>query len=428
MAASWVAPQAAGAVDATVTVPGSKSMTNRALILSALAGGVSTIQGALRSRDTELMITALAALGAHIEGTDEGTALRVRPPARPAGPARVDCGLAGTVLRFVPPLACLAEGEIGFDGDPRMRERPVGAVLSALRRLGADIAGDGLPFCCRGSGTLPGGSVAIDASESSQFISGLLLSGARYDGGVTVCHDGEPVPSLPHIAMTVSMLRAAGVCVDDSRADIWRVTPGTIQPVDWHVEPDLSNAAPFLGAAAVTGGRVHCPGWPARSAQPGGRIAGILQEMGARVSVSDEGLTLCGPAGGLAGIDVDLHEVGELTPVVAVLAACAGSPSRLRGVAHLRGHETDRLGALAAEITALGGDATECADGLAITPARLHGGTWRAHADHRMAMAGAILGLRVAGVTVDDIGATGKTCPEFPALWLEMLDHRGSSP
>jgi 3-phosphoshikimate 1-carboxyvinyltransferase len=425
--ASWVAPRAPERVEATVTVPGSKSMTNRALVLAALAAGESSIRGALRSRDTELMIAALGALGVRVDAPGQATALRVTPPARLAGPARVQCGLAGTVLRFVPPLACLACGEVTFDGDPRMRERPIGPVLSALRALGATIVGDGLPFTCRGAGAVAGGAVTVDASESSQFISGLLLAGARYERGATVRHEGKPVPSRPHIAMSVSMLRAAGVCVDDSEANTWRVAPAEIRALDWHIEPDLSNAAPFLAAAAVTGGRVTCRGWSAESSQPGAAIVAILEEMGCEASVSGEGLALSGPAGGLRGVDVDLHEVGELTPAVAAVAACAGSPSRLRGVAHLRGHETDRLAALAGEIAALGGQATEHSDGLAITPAPLHGGTWHAYADHRMATAGAILGLRVAGITIDDIACTAKTMPEFPAVWQQMLRRRNSA-
>jgi 3-phosphoshikimate 1-carboxyvinyltransferase len=423
-----VAPLAPEPVEATVTVPGSKSMTNRALVLAALADGPSSISDALRSRDTDLMIAALAALGARFDAPRESTLLGVRPPARPAGPARVDCGLAGTVLRFVPPLACLACGEVAFDGDPRMRERPIGPVLSALRALGATITGDGLPFSCRGAGALPGGAVTIDASASSQFVSGLLLAAARYERGITVHHDGKPVPSLPHIAMTVSMLRAAGVEVDDSEANTWRVAPGEIGALDWRIEPDLSNAAPFLAAAAVTGGRVSCRGWPGNSTQPGAAIVTVLEQMGCQARASGEGLTLSAPAGGLAGLDADLHEIGELTPTVAALAACATGPSRLRGVAHLRGHETDRLAALTAELAGLGGVAREYEDGLAITPAPLHGGTWHAYADHRMATAGAILGLRVAGVTVDDIACTGKTMPQFPALWQDMLDRRDSAP
>lgn len=417
MTQPWPAPLAATPIDATVAVPGSKSITNRALLLAALADGPSTVWRPLRSRDSQLMADALRALGTTI--TDEADNWQVSPaPLR--GPAEVDCGLAGTVMRFVPPAAALAAGRVRFDGDPRARERPMHTVLDALRALGADIAGDRLPFDMHGTGTLPGGSVTIDASASSQFVSGLLLSGARYERGLTVHHDGKPVPSLPHIEMTVDMLRTAGVDVDDSDANTWRVAPSAIGARDWVVEPDLSNATPFLAAAAVVGGTVVVPGWPAETTQPGDGIRAILTRMGVTVRWDEAGLTVTGD-GRLDGVDIDLHDVGELTPTVAALAALADGPSQLRGIAHLRGHETDRLAALVTEINRLGGAAEETEDGLIIRPQPLHGGTWRAYADHRMATAGAIIGLRVAGVDVDDIGSTSKTLPDFPAMWAKML-------
>jgi 3-phosphoshikimate 1-carboxyvinyltransferase len=324
-------------------------------------------------------------------------------------------------MRFVPPAAALADGEIRFDGDPRARERPMSTVLDALRALGAGIDGDTLPFTLHGKGNLPGGTVTIDASASSQFVSGLLLAGARYEAGLTVHHDGKPVPSLPHIDMTVRMLREAGVTVDDSEPNTWRVEHGPVAAHDWRVEPDLSNATPFLAAAAVTGGTVTVPGWPADTTQPGDAIGDIMRDMGCAVERGPAGLTVTGPAR-LSGVDIDLHDVGELTPTVAALAALAQGPSVLRGIAHLRGHETDRLAALVTEINGLGGDARETADGLAIAPATLHAGTWHAYADHRMATAGAIVGLVVAGVEVDDIATTAKTLPDFPAMWQAMLD------
>jgi 3-phosphoshikimate 1-carboxyvinyltransferase len=421
----WPAPTANGPVRATVTVPGSKSITNRALVLAALSEGGGTLTGALRSRDSDLMIGALRALRLTVHV--EGTTVRVEPHRGLSGPARVDCGLAGTVMRFVPPAAALADGEVRFDGDPRARERPMGTVLDALRALGATVDGDALPFTLRGTGSLPGGEVTIDASASSQFVSGLLLAGARYDDGLTVRHDGKPVPSLPHIDMTVAMLREAGVDVDDSEPDTWRVAPGPVAAREWAVEPDLSNATPFLAAAAVTGGTVTVTGWPARTNQPGDAIGDIAERMGATVTRDANGLTVTGPDR-LSGVDIDLRDVGELTPTVAAMAALAGGPSVLRGVAHLRGHETDRLAALVAEINGLGGDATETEDGLAIRPATLHGGGWRAYDDHRMATAGAIVGLAVSGVEVDDIATTAKTLPDFPAMWTGMLeDGTGSA-
>ncbi|MBM7770019.1 3-phosphoshikimate 1-carboxyvinyltransferase [Actinokineospora baliensis] len=416
----WSAPVAPGPISATISIPGSKSITNRALVLAALSGRAATLTGALTGRDADMMTGALRALGVPVEVS--GTTITVGAHDGFRGPAEIDCGLAGTVMRFVPPAAVLTDGAIRFDGDPRARERPMGTILDALRGLGAVVEGDALPFTLVGTGGVTGGTVTIDASGSSQFVSGLLLSGARYDKGLTVHHSGKPVPSMPHIEMTVEMLRAAGVAVDDSEPNTWRIEPGPIGTVDWAVEPDLSNATPFLAAAAVTGGEVTITGWPAATTQPGDAIREILARMGAEVTLADGALTVRGPAK-LSGVDIDLHDVGELTPTVAALCALAEGPSTLRGIAHLRGHETDRLAALAAEITTVGGDANETEDGLAIRPTPLHGGPWRAYADHRMATAGAIVGLIVPGVEVDDIATTAKTLPDFPAMWTRMLDE-----
>ncbi len=415
----WAAPHAAAPIDATVTVPGSKSMTNRALILAALSGS-STISGALRSRDTDLMIGALQSLGIRIDG--DGTELAVAGALDPGSGAAIDCGLAGTVLRFVPPLAALSTSAVRFDGDEQARARPIAPLLDALRGLGVDIDGAGLPFTVRGRGSVPGGTVHIDASSSSQFVSGLLLSGAAFTDGLTVVHTGTSVPSAPHIAMTVAMLSEAGVEVDETVPNRWRVQPGRVDSRDWQIEPDLSNAVPFAAAAAVTGGTVRIAGWPTISVQPAPIILSILRLLNCTVHHGDSGLTVTGPTG-YPGFDMDLHEVGELTPSMAALAALAepGSVSRLTGIAHLRGHETDRLAALRTEINGLGGDCAEEPDALVITARPLHGGLWRSYADHRMAMAGAIIGLRVAGVQVEDIATTAKTLPDFPGMWAAML-------
>jgi len=414
----WTAPVATGPVRGRVSVPGSKSVTNRALLLAALSGGPASVSGAPATRDTALMVGALRALGVPVTVDGEHVTIAAHDGLRGGG--AVDCGLAGTVMRFVPPAAALADGPVAFDGDPRARERPMGTVLDALRALGAVVDGDGLPFTLRGSGALPGGDVVIDASASSQFVSGLLLSAARYDKGVTVHHDGKPVPSLPHIDMTVEMLRAAGVHVDDSEPNTWHVAPGPIAARDWAVEPDLSNASVFLAAAALTGGSVTVAGWPEGSTQPGAEILSVLAQAGCTVEPGPGGMTVHGPQT-LLGVDVDLHDASELTPTVAALAALASTPSRIRGVAHIRGHETDRITALAHEITAVGGEVTETDDGLEIRPARLHGAAWGAYADHRMATAGALVGLRVPGVEIDDIGCTDKTIPDFPGRWTALL-------
>lgn len=405
-------------------MPGSKSVTNRALILAACASGPSTLRAPLRSRDTLLMAGALRSLGVGVVDGADG-AWHVTPHVL-RGPATVDCGLAGTVMRFLPPAAVLAEGPVTLDGDLRARERPMGRLIEALRGLGAEIADDGraaLPFTVAGRGALPGGSVTIDASASSQFVSGLLLSGARYDKGIVVHHrtdSGKPVPSLPHIEMTVAMLRDAGVTVDDSESDTWRVEPGPIAPLDLDVEPDLSNAAPFLAAALASGGSVTVTGWPASTTQPGDALRDLFAQMGARVTRDARGLNVAAGER-LTGLDADLHDVGELTPVLAALAALAETPSRLRGVAHLRGHETDRLAALATELNNLGGAVTETDDGLAIEPRPLHGGVFGSYDDHRMAQAGVLIGLAVDSVAVANVATTGKTMPTFTTVWTELV-------
>lgn len=419
---NWPAPTAPAPVRATVTVPGSKSQTNRALVLAALATpqGASTIAGALRSRDTDLMIGALRALGVSVDGP--GADLTVSGTISPPSGAQIDCGLAGTVLRFVPPLAALGSGDVTFDGDEQARSRPIAPLLDALRLLGVELDGDALPFAVHGTGAVPGGTVEIDASASSQFVSGLLLSGATFTDGLTVAHTGDRVPSAPHVAMTVSMLRAAGVDVDDSQGNRWRVAPGPIAARHWAIEPDLSNAIPFLAAAMVTGGAVRVTGWPSVSVQPASAIIELLEKIGSTVRRTDAHLEVTGPDV-FGGFDADLHEVGELAPSVAAIATLAtpGSESRLRGIAHLRGHETDRLAALTAEINRLGGQCKETDDGLAIVSRPMHGGVWRSYADHRMATAGAIVGLRTPGVEVEDIATTAKTLPDFPRMWADML-------
>ncbi|WP_328536790.1 3-phosphoshikimate 1-carboxyvinyltransferase [Streptomyces sp. NBC_00344] len=434
----WPAPHASGAVDATVTVPGSKSVTNRGLVLAALAAEPGWLRRPLRSRDTLLMADALRAMGVRIEETvsssssaagapdGSGEAWRVIPYGL-HGPATVDVGNAGTVMRFLPPVAALADGPVRFDGDPRSYERPLHGVIGALRALGTridDAGRGGLPLTVHGGGALDGGSVEIDASSSSQFISALLLSAPRFNQGVEVRHTGATLPSLPHIRMTVDMLRCVGAQVDEPETggepNVWRVSPSAVLGRDLTVEPDLSNAQPFLAAALVTGGRVVIPDWPERTTQPGDALREIFTEMGGSCALTHEGLVFTG-SGRISGIDVDLGEVGELTPGIAALAALADSPSTLRGVAHLRLHETDRLAALTKEINELGGDVAETADGLRILPRPLHGGVFHTYDDHRMATAAAVIGLAVDGVEIENVATTAKTLPDFPRMWTEML-------
>ncbi|MBC9821732.1 3-phosphoshikimate 1-carboxyvinyltransferase [Terrabacter sp. MAHUQ-38] len=428
--ADWAAPLARGPLDATVVLPGSKSLTNRYLVLAALASERSRLRSPLRSRDTLLMADALRSLGVQIDDvspdgdvtSDSVDDWLVTPPESLRGDVTVDCGLAGTVMRFLPAVAALADGPVRLDGDPQARVRPMGPVIDALRVLGVDVDDDGghLPITVKGRGRVPGGSVTMDASASSQFISALLLAGARYDDGVTVHHDGKPVPSEPHILMTVETLRDAGAIVDDSEPNTWRVEPSEINALDVSVEPDLSNAGPFVAAALVAGGTVRVPGWPQHTTQAGDLLREILDTMGADVRLDRSGLTVVG-GDELVGIDIDLHDAAELTPTVAALAALASTPSWIRGVGHIRGHETDRLAALTAELGRIGSDVTETEDSLRIAPAPLRGARFRSYHDHRMATAGAIVGLRVPGVHVEDIGTTRKTLPDFVGLWQGML-------
>lgn len=400
-------------------------MTNRALILAALADSPSIIYNPLISRDTDLMKEALMAMGVGI--SDWGPHLRVTPGQLHG--ATVDCGLAGTIMRFLPPVAALADGPVIIDGDPYARKRPMSTMTKALRELGVDVKGDSLPLTITPHGVPEGAEVTIDASASSQFVSGLLLAGARYRYGLSVRHEGGTVPSQPHILLTIGMLRDAGVHVVAGE-DNWVVRPGKIEGREWYIEPDLSNATPFLAAAATCGGSVSIPNWPEETDQPGDAFRGILEQMGAQVEYvpqaprQDPYLKVTGPEEGLAGlrgIDLDMGDIGELTPTVAALCALASTPSTLTGIAHLRGHETDRLAALATEINGLGGNVTELDDGLRITPAPLHGGQWHSYADHRMATAGAIIGLAVEGVEVEDIDTTSKTLPGFAGMWEAMI-------
>lgn len=420
----WPAPTASHPIDATVLVPGSKSLTNRYAVLAALAGDASRITRPLISRDTTLMVQALRAMGTRIaeEEVDDEPSWLVEPE-RLRGPAQIDCGLAGTVMRFLPAVAAVADGPIRFDGDTHARKRPMAPVLGALRDLGVDViteGADALPFTIHGTGYVAGGTVRLDASSSSQFVSALLLVGARFEHGLTIVHEGGSLPSLPHIDMTVEVLRDSGVIVDDADPDTWRVEPSEISALEVEVEPDLSNAAPFLAAAVACGGTVSVPGWPQFTTQAGDALRDILDQMGAQVRLDRAALSVSG-TGEVRGVDLDLHDVGELTPVVAALAALADSPSYLHGIAHLRGHETDRLAALTHELNALGGCVTETDDGLHIVPAPLQGGTFHTYGDHRMVMAAAVLGLRVPGVVIEDVATVGKTLPTFTTLWLSML-------
>lgn len=450
----WPAPLATRPLSATVTIPGSKSLSNRYLILAAMGQHPVTLVGLLRSRDTDLMMGALRSLGVEFQvDPDDETTVRVTPPSsgRFTGDVDVYCGLAGTVMRFVPGLAMFADGPVRFDGDAQAYARPMKPVLDGLEQLGAHIEYHGepgrLPFTltppvASDGMHAPAHTVSIDASGSSQFISGLLLIGARLPGGLELQHTGDHLPSLPHIRMTVADLQSAGVAVDvDEEHHRWRVHPGSVQlPDRVMVEPDLSNAAPFLGAALNAGGTVSVPYWPRETTQPGGLLPGILQAMGAEItwngrpwSETTTGedapaaatLTVCGD-GVIRGLGrFDMSAAGEIAPSIAALAALADAPTQLVGIAHLRGHETNRLAALVTEIRRIGAEAEELEDGIEIRPVpreRLHGAVMETYADHRMATFAAMIGLTVPDIAVVDVATTRKTIPDFVGLWSAMLD------
>lgn len=430
----WQAPKSVGPVTGELQIPGSKSLTNRELVLAALAEGPSTIRRPLHSRDSKLMIEALKSLGAGIEEVPGDGAFgpdwRITP-GELIGSTTIDCGLAGTVMRFMPPVASLALGPTTFDGDEGARRRPMATTISSLRALGVDVADEGrgsLPFTVHGTGKVAGGALTIDASSSSQFVSGLLLSAARFEQGLNLTHSGERLPSLPHIEMTIEVLKSRGVEVDSPEVGHWILKPGPIAAIDVQIEPDLSNSAPFLAAAVVTGGSVTISGWPSSTTQVGNDLLEILPLFGATVSRVGDKVTVKGardstgkPA--VSGITLDLTTGGELAPAIVAVAALASSPSTITGIGHIRHHETDRLAALANEINKLGGMVTELEDGLHIEPATLHGGLWLSYEDHRMATSGAIIGLVVPGVEVENIATTSKTLPEFPELWQKLVEH-----
>jgi len=421
VSALWPAPfQGATPVDAAITIPGSKSVTNRALILAALCDSPSLLRRPLHSRDSALMIGGLRALGVQIEEQSNGD-LKLTPGAL-FGPASIDVGNAGTVMRFLPPVAAMANGLIHFDGDARSHERPLGPVIAALESLGVLIEHGSrysLPMTMNAHGQLKGGVVEVDASSSSQFISALLLVAPATQEGITVVHTGASLPSMPHIEMTVAMLREKGVSVEVNE-NSWKVSPTLMHGQESVIEPDLSNAAPFMAAAMICGGRVVIHDWPKTTTQPGDYLREIFTQMGARVEFVANDLAITGD-GTIHGIDMDLHDVGELTPSIAALCALADSPSYLRGIGHLRLHETDRLAALATEINALGGDVIEEPTALRINPKPLRAGTFHSYEDHRLATAGAMLGLRIEGMMVENIATTQKTLPDFPGAWAELL-------
>ena len=430
---NWSAPYRGGLtsvgepVNAKITIPGSKSATNRALILAAIAKTQSRLRKPLSSRDADLMVKGLQSLGCKIDEikTEQGFDYQITPH-KLSGPTQIDVGNAGTVMRFLPPIASLATGLVHFDGDARSHERPLEPVIKALEQLGASIEHRNkyrLPLTINGSGEIKGGEVEVDASASSQFISALMLLGPATKNGLTIKNIGKTLPSMPHIEMTIQMLRQFGATVEVNE-NSWKVISGDLLGQDLTIEPDLSNAAPFMAAAMICGGSVEILDWPKSTSQPGDQLRDIYAKMGAKIERSNEGLKISG-SGTISGIDIDLHDVGELTPSIAAVAALASSPSTLRGIEHLRLHETDRLAALASEINNLGGDVTEGPGELLIKPSKLVASQiFKSYEDHRMATAGAIMGLAVKDLIVENIETTKKTLPDFPGMWQEMLNGK----
>jgi 3-phosphoshikimate 1-carboxyvinyltransferase len=430
---NWSAPFRGGLtsvgepINAKISIPGSKSATNRALILAAIAKTPSRLRKPLSSRDADLMVKGLQSLGCKIDEikTDQGFDYQITPQ-KLSGPTQIDVGNAGTVMRFLPPIASLATGLVHFDGDARSHDRPLEPVIKALEQLGASIEHGNkyrLPLTINGSGEIKGGVVDVDASASSQFISALMLLGPATKNGLTIRNIGNSLPSMPHIEMTIQMLRQFGATVEVGE-NSWTVISSDLLGQDLTIEPDLSNAAPFMAAAMICGGSVEILDWPKSTSQPGDQLRDIFAKMGARIEQSNDGLKISG-SGKINGIDIDLHNVGELTPSIAAVAALASSPSTLRGIAHLRLHETDRLAALANEINNLGGDVTEGPGELLIKPAKLVASQiFKSYEDHRMATAGAIIGLAVKDLIVENIETTKKTLPDFPGMWQEMLNGK----
>ena len=418
---NWTAPSVQRPIHSIVSIPGSKSATNRAFVLAALGDSVSKISKPLLARDTELMLKALEKLGCQI--TRDKDVIEISPMKQVHQDLTIDVGLAGTVMRFVPALAALSAGVAHFDGDERARNRPMKTLISALKNLGISVddqSTGSLPFSIASDGMVQGGEITIDASESSQFVSALLLAAPRFKNGLIIKHVGKNLPSLPHIEMTIDMLKQVGVEVTTIDKNSWKVLPSKIKSINWVIEPDLSNAGPFLAAAMVTKGEVTIPDWPQQTTQAGNAWIEILTKMGANVSLNEKGLTVKN-SNEIKGIDFDLSDVGELTPVLVSIALFANSSSTLSGIAHLRGHETDRLAALVENIKSIGGDAEETSDGLIIRPAKLKAGMWKAFDDHRMATAGAVIGLVVSGIEVDDIKTTSKTLPDFEKMWAHLV-------
>ena len=432
----WEAPVPTGPLRATVILPGSKSQTSRALVIGTIAESPTVVRGALASRDSYLAAMAMAHFGAGFDFEAERNEVLITPPKQLRGWGTIDCGLAGTVMRFAPALAAFANGTTRFVGDVAAEKRPLAPLTDALKTIGAKVRFQGakghLPLKVRGIYTEseypdqdpwdePLKNVEVDTTSSSQYLSALLLASPLFGRPALLRAEGR-LPSWPYVAMSLEMLAEQGVEIVSKSSSSWLTSPTRPKGVPIDIEPDLSNAGPFLAAALLTGGSVTISGWPRRTDQVGKYWLELLPRFGATLAFSSAGLTVSAPTGlTWPGMEFDLAPCGELAPTVAALCLFASSPSTILGVGHLRGHETDRLEALACEIRKLGGKARVLRDGLRITPGQYHPADLASYDDHRMATFGAIVGLRVPGCRVNNIGTTAKTLPHFPARWDAML-------
>lgn len=401
--------------DATVSVPGSKSLTNRALVLAALAAGTSRLANALLSDDTAVMVEALRRLGFRIEVDPAALTMTVhgRAGVIPEGSAELFAGGAGTAARFLTAVVCLGHGRYRIDGIPRMRERPIQDLLDALGMLGASVtAPGGCPPVTVEARGLRGGRAVVRGDVSSQFVSALLMAAPYADGDVEVVVEGRLV-GAPYVDLTLAVMEAFGVDVErDGLRRFYIRTGQRYRGRAYAVEPDASSAAYFLAAAAVTGGRVAVPGLSTRSLQADARLADVLEQMGCRVERGPDRIAVSGP-GTLRGVDADLGAMSDQTMTLAAIAPFAAGPTRIRGVAHIRHQESDRLAATAAELRRIGQEVEEHDDGLGIDPRPVRPALIQTYSDHRIAMAFAVTGLRAPGIAIADPGCVAKTFPDF---------------
>lgn len=413
-----------GPLSARIRPPGSKSITNRALVCAALAEGDSTLQGALDSEDTRVMIGGLRALGISVSSDDQGRTLRVSGCGGriPAERAEIFAANSGTTIRFLTALVTLGRGEYRLDGVERMRNRPIADLAKTLNQLGAEVR-------CEGSGGcppvtviangLPGGQAAIRGDISSQFLSGVLMAAPRARRQVTLTVDG-PLVSVPYVAMTAAVMRSFGVApqVAGGYAKILVPNSQRYQACDYAVEPDASAASYLWAAAAVAGGSVTVEGLFRESLQGDVQFVDCLEQMGCRVEADSNGLTVVG--GPLRGIDVDMNGISDTVQTLAVVALFAKGRTRIRNVAHIRHKETDRIAAVATEVRKLGAHVTELDDGLEIIPGQLRPASIATYNDHRMAMSFAVAGLRICGIEIENPTCVEKTYPRFFADFSEL--------